>query len=303
MNFDMSIFDTIGGIVKMIFVVIFGLVAIGGGILLHFTVFSKKNEGKYTGFMGWLYDFFNFKKLMIIPFLKLAYIIAALDLTLTAIFKLTSAQGFIDCLMELILGNITLRIGYELALLIVKGVRDISDLNAKTEGEGSEFNKRFCDSALPVYEKTAAPAQPAAAAPVAAPAPAPTPVAAPAPVPTPAPVYSVPTPVEEAPAPAPVELAKPVSAVPTPVEPAAPVSAIPTPVEHTAPVELNKPVEAAPAEAAAPVEAAPSVDEILAAVPAPAPAEPAAATKICPNCGKELTAAAKFCGGCGTKQD
>ena len=33
------------------------ILAIIGGIVLYFTFLSKKNEGKFTGFLGWLYDF------------------------------------------------------------------------------------------------------------------------------------------------------------------------------------------------------------------------------------------------------
>ncbi len=322
MGFDASILETIGDIVRAIFIVVFGLLAIGGGILLHFTVFSNKNEGKYSGFMGWLYDFFNFKKLMIIPFLKLTYIIAALNITLTAIFELSSAQGFVDFLMQLIFGNIALRIGYELILLFVKNVRNTSDINAKLQGEPSEFNKCFEESAIPSYEKKAASA-PVASAPAAAPVPTPvavpTPVEdAPAPAPVPVPVestpaYSVPTPVE--PVAAPVELAKPVEPVAVPVEEApafvpmesTPAYSAPTPVEpEITPVEeVPAPVEEVPVTVAAPAEEAPTaseIDDILASVPAPA-AEAEPAKKVCPNCGKELIATAKFCGGCGTRQD
>ena len=46
----------------IIWILIALIVAIIGGICLYFTVFSDKNKGKYTGFMGWLYDFVKFKK-------------------------------------------------------------------------------------------------------------------------------------------------------------------------------------------------------------------------------------------------
>ena len=36
------------------------ILAIIGGIVLYFTFLSKKNEGKFTGFLGWLYDFLTF---------------------------------------------------------------------------------------------------------------------------------------------------------------------------------------------------------------------------------------------------
>ena len=44
----------------MIWVVISAILAVIGGIVLYFTFLSKKNEGKFTGFLGWMYDFLTF---------------------------------------------------------------------------------------------------------------------------------------------------------------------------------------------------------------------------------------------------
>lgn len=61
------------------------ILAIIGGIVLYFTFLSKKNEGKFTGFLGWLYDFLTFKKMMIENVLKILYIIVALFVTLSSL--------------------------------------------------------------------------------------------------------------------------------------------------------------------------------------------------------------------------
>ena len=39
------------------------ILAIIGGIVLYFVVFTKQNEHKFTGTMAWIYDFFTFKKM------------------------------------------------------------------------------------------------------------------------------------------------------------------------------------------------------------------------------------------------
>ena len=39
------------------------ILAVVGGILIYFLFLSKKNEGKFKGFAGWLYDFLSFKKM------------------------------------------------------------------------------------------------------------------------------------------------------------------------------------------------------------------------------------------------
>lgn len=45
-----------------IWVIISLVLAIVGGILIYFLFLNKKNDGKFNGFVGWLYDFLSFKK-------------------------------------------------------------------------------------------------------------------------------------------------------------------------------------------------------------------------------------------------
>ena len=54
------------------------VLAIVGGILVYFLFLSKKNEGKFTGFLGWLYDFLSFKKMFLEALLKITYLIVAI---------------------------------------------------------------------------------------------------------------------------------------------------------------------------------------------------------------------------------
>ena len=79
------------------------ILAIIGGIVLYFTFLSKKNEGKFTGFLGWLYDFLTFKKMMIENVLKILYIIVALFVTLSS-FGLISIS-FLAFLLTLVIGD------------------------------------------------------------------------------------------------------------------------------------------------------------------------------------------------------
>ena len=54
-----------------IWIIVSLVLAIVGGIVLYFTFLKKDNEGKYTGFLGWMYDFLTFKKLTIENVLKI----------------------------------------------------------------------------------------------------------------------------------------------------------------------------------------------------------------------------------------
>ena len=105
------------------------ILAIIGGIVLYFTFLSKKNEGKFTGFLGWLYDFLTFKKMMIENVLKILYIIVALFVTLSS-FGLMSIS-FLAFLLTLVIGNVLTRVIYELLLVKLVICKNTTDINKK----------------------------------------------------------------------------------------------------------------------------------------------------------------------------
>lgn len=105
------------------------ILAIIGGIVLYFTFLSKKNEGKFTGFLGWLYDFLTFKKMMIENVLKILYIIVALFVTLSS-FGLMSIS-FLAFLLTLVIGNILTRVIYELLLVKLVICKNTTEINKK----------------------------------------------------------------------------------------------------------------------------------------------------------------------------
>lgn len=207
----------IGSIIAGIFSVLFAVAAIVGGIILYCTVFSKANDGKYTGFMAKLYDFVNFKKFSIEPLLKVTYIILTVYVTLDAFLSFRGGfwSGLSNLLLKVVVYNAVIRIAYELAMLLVKGLKRLNEINAKLDGEAKGVNSEFEDV---LFDESNRKPQPAA--PVQQVQPAPQPVA-----PVPQPVAAVPQPV------APVQQVQPVAAVPQPAAPAPqPVAAVPQPV-------------------------------------------------------------------------
>lgn len=105
------------------------ILAIIGGIVLYFTFLSKKNEGKFTGFLGWLYDFLTFKKMMIENVLKILYIIVALFVTLSS-FGLIPIS-FLAFLLTLVIGNVLTRVIYELLLVKLVICKNTTEINKK----------------------------------------------------------------------------------------------------------------------------------------------------------------------------
>ena len=108
------------------------ILAIIGGIVLYFVVFTKQNEHKFTGTMAWIYDFFTFKKMLLETLLKIL-----------SSFSLISIS-FIGFLLQLTLGNLLARIGFEFSLLLLticKNTTEINDKLSKSKKEIKEEKK------------------------------------------------------------------------------------------------------------------------------------------------------------------
>lgn len=118
-----------------IWVIISIVVAIIGGIALYFTFLSKKNEGKFTGFWGWIYEFLTFKKMVIENILKVLYLILAIFVTLSS-FALISAN-FLSFLLCLVVGNLIVRICYELFLVVLVICRNTTEINKKMKDQNN----------------------------------------------------------------------------------------------------------------------------------------------------------------------
>jgi len=120
----------------MVWMIISVVLAIIGGICLYFTVFSKANENKFTGFMKWLYDFVTFKKMMLESLLRVLYIIVAIYITLSS-FALISSS-FVGFLAMLVFGNLIARITFEFSLVLLTICKNTTEINSKMKSEVKE---------------------------------------------------------------------------------------------------------------------------------------------------------------------
>ena len=117
----------------VLFIPIFTIICIGN-IVVHIIagllgVFSKNNEKKYTGFMAKLYEWFQFKYFVIDDLFRIGYIVSALALTLLS-FNLISTS-FLLFILVLVLGNIGLRVSFELLMLFTEMCYNIRSINKK----------------------------------------------------------------------------------------------------------------------------------------------------------------------------
>ena len=111
----------------LIWTIISIVIAIGGGIALYITFL--RSDKKFTGFIAKLKDFLNFKTLLLEDILKISYLILAIFITLYSFGLIgTSVIAF---LVTLIIGNLVLRISYELSMLLIKICRNTTEINDK----------------------------------------------------------------------------------------------------------------------------------------------------------------------------
>ena len=110
-------------------IIVAAVVAVIGALVLYFTFLSKRNEGKFKGFLGWAYEFLNFKKFTIEAILKITYLMLAIFITLSSFATISSGIG--GFLAILILGNLVLRIVYEFSLIMLVICRNTIEINKK----------------------------------------------------------------------------------------------------------------------------------------------------------------------------
>ena len=138
-SYSRSLLSSSDAINFSVWMIVSIILAVVGGILIYFLFLSKKNEGKFKGFAGWLYDFLSFKKMFMEALLKITYLILALYITLSS-FALIGTN-FIAFLGTLILGNVILRLVYEFSLLLLVICRNTTDISKKLSNKKDKENK------------------------------------------------------------------------------------------------------------------------------------------------------------------
>ena len=126
--------------ISEVWVIVSVLLAVIGGIVLYNTYFSKSNEDKFTGIKKVLYDFVNFKFTIIEPIFKVLYLIIAIALTLSSLSLITT--NFFKFIAVIVFGNIVIRLAFELLLLTLKMMKDVSEINQKMKSDKKSSVKK-----------------------------------------------------------------------------------------------------------------------------------------------------------------
>ncbi len=122
-----------------VWMIISAVLAIVGGIVLYFVLFTKQNEDKFTGFLKWVYEFFTFKKMLLEALLKILYMIVAIYITLSS-FSLLSTS-FVGFLLQIVFGNLIARICFEFSLILLTICKNTTEINDKLSKPKKEEKK------------------------------------------------------------------------------------------------------------------------------------------------------------------
>lgn len=132
---------------NILFLALSILIAFITGLLMFFSFLAKKNEGAFDGFLGWVYDFLNFKKLLSESLLKISYLFGAIFISISSFFNFLFGKGgniierFFLFLLTFLVGNVILRLIYEFALVIIIICRNTTDISKKISDKNNEYDE------------------------------------------------------------------------------------------------------------------------------------------------------------------
>ena len=113
-----------------------------GAIVLFFTFLSPRNEGKFTGLLGWLYEFLNTRKFLLEAVLRIIYMSLAVFLTIFGFLYIFMGlfdfgRNFLTGLGIMILCNVLIRLLYEACMLVISICKNVAEINRKLGGKPS----------------------------------------------------------------------------------------------------------------------------------------------------------------------
>lgn len=122
---------------------VLGLVSgVLGAFVIFFGFMSEKNEGRFSGRLGQLYSFLNFKEYIIEGMLKFLYVLAACLCTGIGLFTSLTVVNLSRGLVLLIGGNLAVRIAFEFLMMAVKACRNLGEIGKERERAAYERPER-----------------------------------------------------------------------------------------------------------------------------------------------------------------
>ena len=119
------------------------LAAVILGVIIFFTFLRKENENKYRGWKKVVYDFFQFNKFYTEDIMKLLYLMLVAVVTVSGLFMLL--MNFVTGLLLLVIGNVALRVSYELVMMFVILCRKSVTIDRKLDKVVAFYGDDFDD--------------------------------------------------------------------------------------------------------------------------------------------------------------
>ena len=130
------------GDMMMTMIVIFVVSFIVATVL--FVGVAKMAKRPKNAFLNWLREYLNFREIILEGLIKYAYIFIAVFMSLYAIVLLFQGSGgLVTGVLLLTLGNIGLRLLFELTMLMVGIWKNTSDIESAT----ADLKEKMCDEA------------------------------------------------------------------------------------------------------------------------------------------------------------
>ena len=137
MGYNYNSFEGLGatpspsmGLGSLIWIIIALIVSVVGCFLVYF-LFVRKDKAEKNKKLAWLKSFLRFDKMLIETILKIAYIFAALAITLIPFAFITSFGSFISVILFIVCGNIITRIIYELSMIRIMIWKNTTEIKNK----------------------------------------------------------------------------------------------------------------------------------------------------------------------------
>jgi len=116
------------------------------GVILFFTFFRRKNEGRFSGLKGKIYDFMTMYRFYTEDILRFVYIVSTCVITVTGIVSIILGS-FVAGILLLVAANLVLRLCFELVMMFVLLCRKTVSLERKVSGIADYYDdgyEEFC---------------------------------------------------------------------------------------------------------------------------------------------------------------
>ena len=130
-GYEVTSSNVSAGIGVTIWLILAFILALVGCFLVYF-MFVKKDDKLKNKKLEWLRSYLRFDKMLIEIILKIAYIFAAIFITLAPFAMIAFGfGGFIACLLTIVFGNLITRIIYEGILIKIMIWKNTTEIKGK----------------------------------------------------------------------------------------------------------------------------------------------------------------------------